>query len=173
MILIAANRAIKTDDEFQVENVLEESYWYTGDKYVSIPSGGSQSIQIQFLAFALGSYTCQVNFINCFLWLNLHSFYFILFHFILFYFILRHSFCSIYPVNFYLISKIAFYYYSILSIFMWISFPSDKASLPTLNLLLHFYQFYLRITLLQSVEIKNNKLLISSFLSINIINRLY
>ena len=100
-------------------------------------------------------------------------FHFILFYFILFYFILRHSFCSIYLVNFYLISKIAFYYYSILSIFMWISFPSDKASLPTLNLLLHFYQFYLRITLLQSVEIKNNKLLISSFLSINIINRLY
>ena len=168
MILIAANRAIKTDDEFQVENVLEESYWYTGDKYVSIPSGGSQSIQIQFLAFALGSYTCQVNFINYFLWLYFHSFYFISFHFIL-----RHSFCSIYLVNFYFISKIAFYYGSILSIFMWISFPSDKASLPTLNLLLHFYQFYLRITLLQLVEIKINKLLLSSFLSINIVNRLY
>ena len=66
MILTAVSRAIRTNDELQVENVLEESYWNTGDKYISVPSGGSKSIQIQFLAFALGSYTCQVNFINCF-----------------------------------------------------------------------------------------------------------
>ena len=51
---------MKTDDELQVQNVLEESYWYSGDTYVTIPPGGSKFIQIQFLAFALGSYKCQV-----------------------------------------------------------------------------------------------------------------
>ena len=51
----------KADDELQVQNVLEHSYWYSGDTYVSVPKGGSKTIQIQFLAFALGSYKCQVT----------------------------------------------------------------------------------------------------------------
>lgn len=60
MISIIEYSTIKTDEELQVQNVLEEFYWYSGDAYVSVPPGGSKSIQIQFLAFALGSYKCQV-----------------------------------------------------------------------------------------------------------------
>lgn len=82
MISIFENSVIKTDDELQVQNVLEESYWYSGDAYVTVPPGGSKSIQIQFLAFALGSYKCQVikKTDTCIVYICLISYWLTLFH---------------------------------------------------------------------------------------------